>query len=76
MRKNIHSRMSTAISNSPNKLADLNDGIQRQLMQLHLKFAQNFQKDWVGRYAKTSNKEILEHNRLVSKSTEQNFQES
>jgi hypothetical protein len=47
MSDNACNRMTSARSNSPNKLADLNDGIWCQLMQLHLKFAQNIQKNQV-----------------------------
>jgi hypothetical protein len=52
MSKNVHSRMTSARNNNPNKLADLNDGIWHQLNQ-------------VRRYTETNNKEILEHNRFV-----------
>jgi hypothetical protein len=41
MSKNVCSRTTPARSNNPNKLANLNNGVRRQLMQLHLKFAQN-----------------------------------
>jgi hypothetical protein len=65
MSKNVHSTATTAGSNSPNKRADLNNGIWRRLMQLYLKFAQNFQENQVPRYTKASNKEIFEHNSLI-----------
>jgi hypothetical protein len=35
------------------------------LMQLHLKFAQNIQKNRVWRYTETSSKEILKDDRLI-----------
>jgi hypothetical protein len=65
MHENVCSRMIPARSNSPNKLANLNNGVRRQLMQLHLKFVQNIQENRVRRYTETSSKEILEYNHLI-----------
>jgi hypothetical protein len=39
MSENIHSRMTSARSNNPEKPANLNDSIPCQLMQLYLKLA-------------------------------------
>jgi hypothetical protein len=61
----VCSRMTPTRSNSPNKLADLNDGIRHQLMQLHLKFTQNIQQNRVRWYTETSSKEILKYNSLI-----------
>jgi hypothetical protein len=65
MSENFSIRMTYARSDSPNKLADLNDGIRPQLMQLHLTFVKNIQKNRVWRYAKASGEEIFEYNRLI-----------
>jgi hypothetical protein len=65
MSENICSRTTPARSNSASKLVDLNDDIRHQLMQLHLKFVKNIQKNKVRRYTVTSGKEILKYNRLV-----------
>jgi hypothetical protein len=65
MSENFSIRMTFTGSNHPNKFNDLNDGIWRQLMQLHLKFAKNIQKDRVRRYAKASGEEIFEHNCFI-----------
>jgi hypothetical protein len=65
MSENVCSRTTSARSNSPNKLADLNNGVRHQLMQLYLKFVQNFQKNQMRRYTKASNEEIFEHDSLI-----------
>jgi hypothetical protein len=65
MSENICSRMTTAGSNSRYELANLDDSIRRQLMQLHMKLAQNIHKDWMWWHAKPSSKKILEHHSFV-----------
>jgi hypothetical protein len=65
MSEYISSRMTTARSNSPDELANLNDSIRHQLMQLYLKFVQDVHKDWMRRHMKPDSKEILEHHGFV-----------
>jgi hypothetical protein len=65
MSENVCSRMTSARDNSPDKLANLNDSIWCQLMQLHLKLAQNIQKDRVQSHMKTRSEEIFEHHRFI-----------
>jgi hypothetical protein len=63
--ENLGIRVTSAWSDSPNKLTNLNNSIRSELMKLHLKLVKDAQEHGVRRYAKASNKEILEHNRLV-----------
>jgi hypothetical protein len=45
MSETVYSRATTTRNNSPDKLANLNDSIRCQLMQLHPEPTQNIQKD-------------------------------
>jgi hypothetical protein len=65
MSENICSRMTSTRSNNLDKLANLNDSIWCQLMQLYPELAQNIEKDWVRRHTETSNKETFEHHCFV-----------
>jgi hypothetical protein len=63
--EDISNRMAPVRGNNPNKLADLDDSIRHQLVQLHSKLTQNVQKNWVWGHTKPNSKEILEHNSFV-----------
>jgi hypothetical protein len=65
MSENIYSGMTFARSNNPDELANLNDSICCQLMQLYSEFEQNVHKDWMWWHAKPNSKEILKHHDFV-----------
>jgi hypothetical protein len=65
MSENFSVRATSARSDSPNKLTNLNNSIWSKLMKLHLKFAKNVQEHRVRRYVKASSKKILKNNRLI-----------
>jgi hypothetical protein len=65
MRKNVRSGMTSARSNSPDKLANMNDSVWCQLMQRHPELAQNIHNDRVRRHVETNNKEIFEYHRFI-----------
>jgi hypothetical protein len=63
--KDICSRMAPTRSNSPDKLTDMEDSIQCQLMQLHLELKQDVHKNHMWGHAKPSSKEILKHDSFI-----------
>jgi hypothetical protein len=64
MSKNVCGGKAFARSNLDN-LANLNDSIRCQLMQLHLELAQNIQEDRVQRHAETSSEEIFKYHHFI-----------
>jgi hypothetical protein len=60
--EDIDSGMTSARSNNADKLANLDDSIRRQMMQLHSELTQNVHKDRMRRYVKPSSEDFFEHN--------------
>jgi hypothetical protein len=63
--EDICSRTASAGSNNLDKLADLDNSIRHQLMQLHLELAQDVHKNWMWGHVKPSSKEILKHDSFI-----------
>jgi hypothetical protein len=56
MSENFSVWVTSARSDNPNKLANLNNSIWSKLMKIHLKFVKNVQEHRVRRYVKASSK--------------------
>jgi hypothetical protein len=61
----ICSRVASTGTDHPNEFVDLHDCIQRQLVQLNPKLAQNICKYWMGWHAKPHSKKVLKHNSFI-----------
>jgi hypothetical protein len=58
--KDVGSRTAFTQSDCPNKLANCDDGIRRQMMLLHAELAQNINKHWMWWHMTPCSKKVLE----------------
>jgi hypothetical protein len=63
--EDIGSRMTSVGSNNLDKLADLDDSIRRQLMQLHSKFTHDVYKAQMRWHVRPSSEDIFKHDSFI-----------